>query len=62
MNAALGIGENALQWKLQFQSTRRKTGETIDAFVRWLKHLVSRGYPDLQADDEVQAKVNELFV
>ena len=62
MNAALGIGENALQWKLQFQSTHRKASETIDAFVRNLKQLVTRGFPDLQAADDILAKVNEQFI
>ena len=62
MNVALGIGENAPQWKLQFQSTHRKATETIDIFVRKLKQLVARGFPDLQVADDILAKVNEQFI
>ena len=62
MNAALGIGENALQWKLQFQNTSRKAGESINSFVRRLRGLVRRGFPNLQAADEIREKVNEQFI
>lgn len=61
MNLKLGIGENALQWKMRLQSTKREPSETIDAFVKRLRGLVARGYPGLAAGD-VNPKVLEQFI
>ena len=61
MNLKLGIGENALQWKMRLQSTKRESSESVDAFVKRLRSLVARGYPGLAAA-AVNPKILEQFI